>query len=692
MILGEAPGRDEDEQGTPFVGRAGQKLSQLLRRAGLDESKIFITNVCRCRPPGNRAPKPQECEACRPYLDAEISQVNPKVVVLMGNTALKVLGAGYRTVMKERGEVYDWNGRKALVTLHPAVLLRKWEDEEVILSDLRLIPKLLDGSGQQETTDYRVVRDLPALRALTETLCSVEEFAFDIETRSFDWMTEPLLCMSFSYIPYTSYVVPVLGQHLSDIWLPEELIEVENLIRKIMTSPAGKIGQNYKFDAKFIVKRFGIKPTNVTFDTSLAHHIINENLMNNLEFLSNYYLGIARHDKELRAILTNRSMTFDLVPNEVLWPYNAEDADTTLRLKHIFEPKIDKKLYTRICMPLADTLLEMEMSGVYIDQKKLEENSARYKDMIHEEEQEIYRLVGHEFKLGSTQQLGKLLFTPEGLNLPSAGLTEKGNFSTGRDELEELAGKLRSEKKVPEEKLVVLEKIVRWRNLRHWKNTFIDGNNGEAGLKRWIRPDGRIYPNYMQTGTDTGRLACREPNLQNIPRNAELRQQFAAPPGWLFWHLDYRQAEARAMAILSGCNKLIDAMRAGLDIHTTAASKLRHIPYDQVTREQRDLVKFVTHGLHYGRTIPSIAGEYGLPLEEVHTFVREYFEEYPEIARFMLEQVEKAQLGEPIINAYGRIRHLPPTISGHEKRVAINFPVSSSWADTLSLNTINVLN
>jgi len=321
----------------------------------------------------------------------------------------------------------------------------------------------------------------------------------------------------------------------------------------------------------------------------------------------------------------------------------------------------------------------------------LEENSEKYKEWIVQTEQEIYRAIGKEFKLGSTQQLGKLLFTEEGLNLPNAGKTDKGNFSTGKDELEELARRLRSEKKVPGEKLAVLDKIVHWRNLRHWKNTFIDGSDGTAGLKRWIREDGRIYPNYMQIGTDTGRLACREPNLQNIPRNDELRQQFAAPPGWLFWHLDYSQAEARTMAILSGCNKLIEAMRSGLDIHKTAAARLRKIPYDSVTKEQRDLVKFVTHGLHYGRTIPSIAGEYALPLQEVEEFVREYFEEYSEIAMFMLTQVEKATTGEPIVNAYGRIRHLPPVISGHEKRVAINFPVSSSWADTLSLYTIRIL-
>jgi len=341
-------------------------------------------------------------------------------------------------------------------------------------------------------------------------------------------------------------------------------------------------------------------------------------------------------------------------------------------------------------MPLARALTEMEMCGVYIDQQKLQENSERYARLIHEQEQRVYEIIGYEFKINSPQVLSKVLFSKEGLNLPSAGKTTSGSDTTGKDALEELAGRLHAQG-YPEEKLKVLDAIVRYRNLRHWKTTFVDGKEGTAGLKRWIHEDGRIYPNYLIEGTGMGRIASREPNLQNIPRDVDLRNQFAAPPGWVFLEADASQAEARAGAVVADCKALLEAMAQGLDIHTTAAARLRHIPYEEITEEMRNRIKFVTHGLHYGRSIPSIAAEYGLPVAEVQQFVEEYFTAYPELAELMLTMVDKVTRGEPIVNAYGRVRHFPAEIKGHEKRVAISFAYASSWADTLSVNTHRVL-
>ena len=691
MFIGEAPGKDEDLQALPFVGRAGQKLDDLISRAGLDAEDVFITNICRCRPPENRAPKPDEIETCKPYLLSEIERINPKVLVLLGNTALRLLGSGFRTVSKERGEIYPWNGRQVLITYHPAALLRKWEDEEVVLSDLKLIPRMLNGGVNLGEVDYRVIKTLEGLEELSEELCNCKEFAFDLETTSFDWREEEILCISFCHEPFTAFVVPLLGQERAAIWTSEDLPHVHHILRKIFASDTQKIGQNYKFDAKFLKFHLGAEVKNVSFDTSLAAHLINENLPKNLEFLASYYLGVPRHDKELRAILTSRDMTFDKVPTNILWKYNAGDADTTLQIKQLFEPQVNMNLMNHVCLPLADALMKMEMCGVYIDQTKLESNSKEYAEKIQIEEQKIYKAVGKEFNLGSPIQLGQLLFSSDGLGLPSAGMTGAGNYCTGREELEELSKKLKAEGQVPPEKLEVLGGIVHYRNLRHWKTTFIDGGDGEKGLKRWIHPDGRIYPNYSQIGTDMGRIACREPNLQNIPRNQELRNQFAAPPGWKFVHGDFSQAEARAGAIVANCQGLLNAMRNGLDIHRTAAAKLRKIPYDSVTKEQRNLVKFVTHGLHYGRGIPSIADEYELPLQEVEDFVVGYFNEYPELAQLMLEQVRKVDAGEPILNAFGRQRHFPPKITGHERRVAISHAFASSWADAMNLATSRVI-
>ena len=687
LFVGEAPGRDEDFLGIPFIGRAGDKLEECIDKAGLKKYRIRISNICRCQPEGNRRPKPDEIAACLPYLLEEIEMVQPRAIVVMGNAALKLLGAGLRTVMKERGEVYPWNGIHVLVTFHPAMLLRKWEDEEVFISDLKLVHKILEGKLARKEVDYRVILDLPSLRALRDRLCSAEEFTFDLETTSFDWQTEEILCMAFSDKPFTGFCVPLLGQHRSQIWTEEELPEVRHLLREIFESPARKIGQNFKFDVKFLRFKLGINPTNLAFDTIIAHHSINENLPGNLEFLTSYYLHLPRHDKEVRSIITSKKMTFDMIPNEILWKYNCADADTTLQLAHIFEPQTPMYLMNRIRLPLSRALMEMEMAGVYVDLPKLEENSRRYRRLIDEEAEKIYEQVGYEFKIGSTKVLAQILFSPEGLGLPPAGFTDKGNHTTNKDALEMLENRLKSEGNTPPEKLAVLSSIVRYRNLKHWKTTFIDGPDGNAGLKRWVHPDSRIYPNYRQTGTDMGRLAISEPNLQNIPRDQELRNQFAAPPGWLFLHADASQAEARAGAIIAQCKSLLDSMKKGLNIHRNAAAKLRKIAYEAVTQEQYEMIKFVTHGLHYGRSIPSIAAEYGLPIREVQQFVENYFNENPELADLMLEQVRKVVAGEPITNRFGRTRHFPEKIGGHEKRQAISFPFASNWADAQSLLT-----
>lgn len=191
MFIGEAPGADEDQVGIPFVGRAGQKFSELLERAGIDEDQVRITNVVRCRPPRNRRPKPDELEACLSYLMKEIEEVKPKVVVLMGNSALKLLGKGYRTVTKERGEVYSWNGCRALITLHPGEVLRKWEDEEVVVSDFKLVPRILSGEQfEEQHNEYFIVKDLDSLKWLTAQLLEAQELVFDLETTDFDWREE----------------------------------------------------------------------------------------------------------------------------------------------------------------------------------------------------------------------------------------------------------------------------------------------------------------------------------------------------------------------------------------------------------------------------------------------------------------------------------------------------------------------
>ena len=724
LFVGEAPGAEEDKSGKPFQGRAGKKLKECEVKAGLTGYPIRYTNTNRCRPINNSKPSPSDSEACRHYLLEEIEMTKPKVIVLGGNIAMRLLGSGYRSVTKERGQVIDWNGYKVVITVHPAYVLRKWEDEVLLVSDLKLAKSVVDGTyDNTEKRDYRVVKTIPALEALVTRLENAKEFAFDIESRSFDWRSDPLLCVGFADKPGEAFVVPVVGQNLSTIWTPEEYPKLISAFRRIFASKAQKIAQNGKFDMKFLWT-LGVDIDFVDFDTILAHHLIDENIPLNLEFLANFYLGWERWDKELKSIVTKKSMGYDVIPDDTLWKYNAHDPDATLRLKHKFEEQIPDedydgdtptagKAFRQIVLPLQRTLMHMEMCGVYVDRDKLESNSILFGNRLDEVEQSIYKACGREFKLGSTQQLAKVLFgeprwflprsafdtRPKdgkwvfempGLGIPSTEMSDAGNPTTRKDALADHVKKLRLEGELPSWKIDVLENIVRYRNIRHWKNTFIDGADGTKGIKRFVREDDRIYPNYVQFGTDTGRIACREPNLQNIPRDNDLRSQFCSPEGWSFVECDYSQVENRVIAILSGAGKLLHAMSEGLDIHKNAATIFFRVPYEEVTKDQRDHAKFVTHGLNYGRTIPSIAAEHGMSIEDTSKYVQNYFELAPEQADWMLKQMNKVRQGVPIRNAFGRERHLPKDSKGHEQRQALNFPVQSSAADLISAATIRL--
>ena len=699
LIVGEAPGKQDDDRGRPFQpgSPAGEKLYECLTETKLSDYKIRYTNTVRCRPPNNRPPTAEEITACRPYLLEEIEKTNPKTLLLTGNSALKLLGSGMRTVTKERGRILDHEGRKAVVSLHPSAVARKWEDTTLLITDMNLVKSVLDGSTE-EVRNYKVLRTLDDIRALEKYLRTAEEFSFDIESRSFDWKTEPLLCIQICPKPGHVFVIPIKGKDLEPMWSPEEEKEVWRLIGDMFKSPAKKIAQNGKFDNKFLWQN-GVKTDVVDFDTILAHHLIDENIPKKLEVLAGYYLGWESWDAEVRKIVHKRSLTFDIIPNDILWKYAAYDSDATLRLSHLFKDKVPKKLFHEIVIPMQRVLMHMEMCGVYIDQAQLQENSERYAGLIEETERDIFDTVGTEFKLGSPMQLGKIIFGPVhegGLGIPCLSRTKTGSPSTRKEDLEELIEYLHTRPEeefllVSKEKAIeILSKIREYRNIKHWKNTFIDGSDGTKGLRRWIRPDSRVYPNYQQFGTDTGRIAGREPNLMNIPRDDKLRNMFAAPEGWLFVESDYSQVENRVVALLSGAKKLLDAMRQGHDIHRVAASALYGVPAEEVTYDQRNLAKFVTHGLNYGRSIPSIAAEHGMTNAEATNFVAEYFSGMPEQAGWMLNQVQKAKNREPITNVFGRTRHFPQKITSHEERQALNFPVQSTAADMLSRSSVRL--
>jgi DNA polymerase-1 len=686
LFVGEAPGEMEEEQGKVFIGRAGQRLNEILGRVSLDRSKVRVENAVGCRPPNNRVPTTKEIDACRPRLWKLIEEVKPKVIVAMGSVAFKCVMESPGTLLtKMRGTVLERNGIKVVPTIHPASALRKIGEDVVIQKDFELALKVLKQQQLRTEGEVRIIRTLQHLEKLKKYLLQSPGFALDLETVSFDWYADEILCASFCADPKVAFVVPILGQGLQKIWADGEYSFVWALLKEIFESSVPKFAQNYKFDCKFLAKR-GIRVHNITFDTLLGHHLIDENVQHNLEFLVSYYLGEQRHDTELRSILTTRKMTFDQAPNKVLWKYGGSDAIATIRVKEREEELLKEAglldFLRDFYLPLEDALLQMELNGVKVDLQGLKKASLVYAQRTDELQQELNRMVGKDFNLASVKQLREVLYSDLKLKAPLS--TPKGGTSTSEAALIVLAETSKAAKKVLE-----------WRHLMKLKGTFLDGKDGKGGLLKFVKDTGRIYPEYSAVGTVTGRLSCRNPNLQNIPTDPIIRNLFVAEEGNVFISADYRQMEARVAAALAGDMKLVEELDAVDDAFVYLASALFKVSKDQVTSELRSRVKGIFYGVLYGRGATSVAKDLGATYEEAEQWIREFFNTFYLLNVWRNRMVLQAQSKGFVVNAFGRRRHLNFNSTDKKDiaesfRQAINSPVQSTASDCLSLATVRL--
>ncbi len=337
-------------------------------------------------------------------------------------------------------------------------------------------------------------------------------------------------------------------------------------------------------------------------------------------------------------------------------------------------------LFLTIEMPLIYALYDMEQVGVQVDKDRLKEFSAKLAGMEEELKQEIYQQAGEEFNINSPIQLGSILF--ERLGLPASKKTKKG-YSTSAEVLEKLA---------PEYPIV--NKILQYRQITKLKSTYADG------LVGYIGPDGRIHGTFNQTITATGRISSTEPNLQNIPIRTELGQEirraFTAREGCVFLDADYSQIELRLLAHMSGDRNLIEAYNSEADIHRITASRVFHIPYEEVTKEQRRNAKAVNFGIVYGISSFGLSQDLSISRKQASDYIRQYFETYPGIKRYLDDTVRKAKLNGYVTSLFGRRRPIPELASANfmqrsfGERAAMNSPLQGTAADIMKIAMIRV--
>ena len=342
--------------------------------------------------------------------------------------------------------------------------------------------------------------------------------------------------------------------------------------------------------------------------------------------------------------------------------------------------KYKQKDVCRLLNIKRETLRHYEKEGIIVKRDELKAYGDKLLVRIDELEKAIYEAAGVEFNINSPKQLGEILF--ERLGLPAEKKTKSG-YSTAADVLEKLA---------PEHKIVA--DILKYRGLTKLKSTYADG------LAAFIADDNRIHTSFNQTITATGRISSTEPNLQNIPMRTELgrliRKVFVPKDGYVFADADYSQIELRILAHMSKDKGLIDAYHEGEDIHRITASKVFHVPFEEVTPLQRRNAKAVNFGIVYGISAFGLSQDLSISAHEAKEYMEKYFETYPGVKKYQEDVIASAKAKGYSETMFGRRRPVPELKASNfnlrqfGERVAMNAPIQGTAADIMKIAMIDV--
>ncbi len=578
-------------------------------------------------------------------------------------------------------------GEEIVVTAHPTS-----NSGESAQLDLFGMQSMLVEQDPTPTADYKTIAtEKPSYHLITqpeerkellELLLKQSQVCFDTETTDIEALHADLVGMSFSYKAREAFYVAV----------PADFNEAKSIVEEFIpffsSTTIEKIAHNIKYDLK-VLNRYGISVAAPTFDTMVAHYLINPESKQGMDFLAEFYLKYQPISIETLIGKKGKGQgnMRDLKPEEIS-DYACEDADITFQLKQIFEPEIQKEhlkeLFYEMEMPLVEVLKDMEQEGIAIDVAGLKDYSKQMEITLSELEKNIKAEAGMDFNVDSPKQLGDILF--DVLKISSkAKKTKTGQYATSEDILQ------KHEKDHP-----IIPMILEYRQLRKLKSTYVDPLPTMTD-----RIDGRIHTNYMQTVTATGRLSSNNPNLQNIPirtdKGKEIRKAFIPRNDeYTLMAADYSQIELRIIAALSEDKNMIEAFSSGQDIHKATAAKVFNVSLEEVTRDQRSAAKAVNFGIIYGQSAFGLAQNLNISRTEAKSIIDAYFEQYSTIKTYMDGAVSQARDKGYVETIMQRRRYLPDinsanaVVRGFAERNAVNAPIQGSAADIIKMAMVSV--
>ena len=546
--------------------------------------------------------------------------------------------------------------------------------------NLKILPEKKVKIDTKKYITIKKINDLDVWIKLAE---EKGEFAVDTETNSLDPHKAELVGISLCIEPGKACYIPL--KH--DL---QKLLNKDDILKKLKPlledKSTKKIGQNIKYDL-IVFYYHGINLNSVE-DTMLMSYTLDAgNHRHNMNDLAEIHLNHKTIKfKDLVGSGKNQ-ITFDKVNIDKATEYAAEDADITLRLYKFFSKRLkDEKLlhiYEVFEKPMINILAKMEIHGIKIDKGLLKKTSEKFESEIKKIEKKIFKISKREFNIGSTKQLGEIMYNE--LKISNLKKTRKGSYATSASVLEDLAFKGHDLPKL----------ILDWRQVSKLKNTYSDALPEHINYKTK-----RVHTSFLLAATTTGRLASSDPNLQNIPIKTEdgklIRRAFISEPGYTLISADYNQIEMRVLADLADVKELKKAFKNNEDIHSLTASQVFNLSLKKVNSESRRKAKAINFGIIYGISQYGLAKQISVSNQEAADFLNSYFTKFPEIKEYMNSTISFCRKTGYVNNIFGRRCYMPRindknfNVRNFQERASINAPIQSSAAEIMRLAMIRL--
>lgn len=666
VIVGETPGDMEIQNGIPFCGPSGELLHNVIP----NDDRIYVTNTCQCKPSGKTPAKiTKAINSCHPGLLEEIKAHPRKLIIALGNWALWSLTGNHNyRITQEHGNLIpsDLAELGILVCYHPAYVLRGGGSLDHFNRVLRHGYKLagLDRS-QEETTPHieyveghiepnvEVITNEDELSRACEQISRLPLVAADIETSGFDYLVNRELCLGVATAVDHCFV------------FPEDFARHEKIAELSKSRDTKWTWHNGKFDLSFMWDQ--APEMRVDEDTMLLSYALNERAgFHDLEQVASLYLHIPNYKDMLNAYLPSKDASYEVIPPEVLWRYNALDTCATLRLQKVLNDLVTKdaalnKLYYRTLIPASELLTHVERRGFYVNEDIRSAMESKLAVEYLEAQAELDRQVAVasngkwvSLNVNAPHDVKDVLNTYFGMRLAS----------TKKEILEK------------KQHIPIVKTILTLRKIGKLQSTYV------AGLSKNIHIDGRVHPVFNIHGTVTGRLSSKLPNMQNIPRRPDIKDIFGAAPGLRLRAPDLNQAELRSLAMLSHDEFLCSIYKANnRSLHKEVAKDRYGIDYsaDQLIR-----AKAVNFGIVYGRSAYSLGIEFDIPTSEAQADIDAWWNRSPG-AKVFVDKCRAAPLkNQVMVTPFGRKRRygfVSPETRNAVQNEAANFPHQSIASD-----------